>query len=360
MAFGSMRRSGRFAIFSLCALLVTLGSAGDWHGRPFLVKAGESIQAAIDTAAPGQLVIVEAGTYAEQLTVTKDGLRLVSKGAVLVPPSTITQNTCSGLAGPDTEAGICITGQGIELADFVVEHRRVVSIGQPVKDVLVTGFQVQGFAGLSIAVVGGQDVQLVGNTLHDGTKYGALTVGSTNTHIDANSVASTGDLLFIAVCMDDYSGVKITNNDINGYAVGLCVQTDNAYLFNNNVANACWGVFVDPGIEGAQILNNHIGSPHPICATLPDGGVTGIALSGASSIDIKGNTVEGQTAGGTPNVFASGIGIFDDPSTGAVSSGNMVIGNTLRNNDIDILIYTNGTGNVVEGNQCATPVELCG
>jgi hypothetical protein len=347
------------ALFVWIAIFVTLSSAGGWYGHPITVKAGESIQSAIDTAHPGQLVIVEAGTYAEQLTVTTDGLRLVSKGAVLVAPSTFVQNTCSGLAGPDTEAVICVTGQGIELADFVVEHRKVLSVGKPVKDVLVTGFQIQGISGLNIAVVGGQDVHFVGNTLRDGTQYGFLTAGSMNTHIDANNVASTGDLLSIAVCMDDYSGVRITNNDIDGYAVGCCVQTDGAYLSNNNIVNACWGVYVDPGITGAQVLNNHVGSSNPICPTIPDG-VNGIGLVGASSIEVKGNTVEDQTAGGVPNVIGSGIGIFDDASTGVMASNNMVVGNTLRNNDIDILLFTNGTGNVVEGNQCTTPAELCG
>ncbi|KIW68589.1 hypothetical protein PV04_04527 [Phialophora macrospora] len=343
----------------VCACLVSPATAGDWHGDAIHVNAGESIQAAIDTAKPGQMIIVEAGTYAEQLAVGTDGLRLVSKGAVLVPPHSPVQNTCSGLAGPDTEAGICVTGQNIELADFVVEHRKVLSVGQPVKDVVVAGFQVQGFSGLNIAVVGGQAVQVVGNTLQDGTQYGVLTVGSKSTHIDANIVASTGDLLYIGVCMDDLSDVQITNNHVTNYAVGLCVQTDDAYLYNNQITDTCWGVFVDPGTLGVHVLGNHISSPNPICATFPDPSLSGVLLAGASGTEIKGNTVEDMTAGGVPNVLAGGIGIVDDPITGETSSGNTVTGNVLRNNDIDIYVQTNGTGNVVVGNQCTTPAELC-
>jgi hypothetical protein len=305
------------------------------------------------------MIIVEAGTYAEQLAVSTDGLRLVSKGAVLVPPSSPVQNTCSGLAGPDTEAGICVTGQNIELADFIVEHRKVLSVGQPVKDVLVAGFQVQGFSGLNIAVVGGQGVQVVGNTLHDGAQYGALTVGSKSTHIDANIVTSTADLLFIGVCMDDLSDVQITNNHVSNYAIGLCVQTAGAYLYNNEITDTCGGVFVDPGTLGAHIISNHISSPNPICATFPDATLSGIVLAGASGTEIKGNTIEGMTGGGVPNVLAGAIGIIDDPATGATSSDNTVTGNVLRNNDIDIYVQTNGTGNIIEGNQCTTPAELC-
>jgi nitrous oxidase accessory protein NosD len=342
------------------ASIPAFADAGGWHDGPLVVTSGHSIQAAIDSSHPGQLIIVEAGIYAEQLTVTTDGIHLVSKGAVLVPPGSFTPNTCSGLAGPETEAGICISGQDIVLADFVQEHRKVLSVGQPVCGVVVTGFEIRNFTGLNIAVVGGQDVQVMGNTLQDGSQYGALTVGSKRTHIDANVVASTGDILFIAVCMDDTSDVKVTNNDVSGYAVGLCVQTAHAYVANNRVTKTCWGVFVDPTIEGAQILNNDVSDPDPICSTFPGGGVLGIVMVGASDTKVQGNTVQGMKSGGAPDIPVGGIAIFDDPNTGAIANGNMVTGNVLHDNDIDINLYTNGTGNVVEGNQCTTPAALCG
>jgi len=337
------------------------GDWHDWHDGSIVVKAGESIQAAIKAAHPGQLILVEAGTYAEQLTLTTDGLHLVGNGAILVPPSTFVQNTCSGLAGPGTEAGICITGQGIQLADFVVEHRKVLAVGTPVKDVLVTGFEVKGFSGLDIAVVGGQDTVVTGNVLYDGAQYGCLTVGSKNTHVEANNVASTtADVPFIGICMDDISDVRVTSNHIAGYVIGLCVQTNGAYVFGNDVTNTCYGVFVDPGVVGAQILDNHVSSGNPGCLTIP-GGDVGIILSGPISTVVKGNLVENWTAGGTPNGTAGGLAIVDD-ATGAIASGNIVVNNILQNNDYDVYVQTNGTGNVVEGNQCSisVPAGLCG
>ncbi|OQV00708.1 Right handed beta helix domain-containing protein [Cladophialophora immunda] len=343
----------------VCAWFAYATTAGDWYGGAIRVSAGESIQAAINTAHPGQLILVGAGTYAEQLTVTTDGLQLVGTGAILVPPNSYVQNTCSGLAGPDTEAGICITGQDIELADFVVEHRKVLSVGRPVQGVLVTGFEVQGFPGLNIAVVGGDDVQVKGNSLYDGAKYGCLTVGSKNSHIDANSVGSTGDELFIGICMDDMSDVQVTKNNIAGYSVGLCIQTDGAYVYANDVTNACYGAFVDPGTTGAQVISNHISDGNPVCATVPEGALLGITTLGAFSTQIQANLVEGMTTKGA-NGSAVGIAILNDPVTGLVSADNVVTGNVLRDNDVDIFVETPGQGNVVEGNQCSTPAELCG
>ncbi|KAI1627501.1 pectin lyase fold/virulence factor [Exophiala viscosa] len=354
-------RQAALALLLLSTWFRCSASASDRHGAPIYVKADESIQAAIDTSYPGQLIIVEAGTYAEQLTINTHGLQLVGRGAVLVPPSTFMPNICSGLAGPDTEAGICITGQGVEVADFVVEHRKVLSVGTPVKDVLVTGFEVKGFSGLDISVVGGQDVVVTGNLLYDGAQYGCLTVGSKNTHVDANTVASsTADVPFIGICMDDMSDVRVTNNHIDGYVIGLCVQTNDAYVFGNDVHNTCYGVFVDPGVTGAQILNNHFDSGNPVCLTIP-GGDVGVLLSGPMNTVVRGNLVEGWTANGAPNGTSGGLAIIDDP-TGAIASGNMVTNNVLRNNDYDVYVQTTGTGNVVEGNQCSisVPAGLCG
>ncbi|OAL38180.1 hypothetical protein AYO20_02632 [Fonsecaea nubica] len=345
-----------------CAWLACPAVASDWYGGAIHVNAGESIQAAINAAHPGQLILVAAGTYAEQLTVTTDGLQLVGKGAILVPPGSYVHNTCSGLAGPDTEAGICVAGQDVQLAEFVVEHRKVISVGRPVQDVVVTGFEVRGFSGLNIAVVGGQDVHVKGNTLYDGAQYGCLTVGSTSSHIESNTVASSSamgdDLLFIAICMDDTSDVHVTKNHVADYSVGLCVQTDGADVSSNDVTNACYGAFVDPGVTGARVVANHVSDGNPLCASVPGGALIGIALLGAFDTQVHANLVEGLTTGGT-NGSAVGIAILNDPVTGLESANNAVTGNVLRGNDVDIFVETPGQGNVVEGNQCSTPAELC-
>ncbi|KAJ9613635.1 hypothetical protein H2204_014790 [Knufia peltigerae] len=331
----------------------------DWQDASLHVASGQSIQAAIDSAHPGQAIIVEAGTYAEQVTITTSGIKLIGKGASIVPPGSPVQNTCSGLAGPGTEAGICIQGQDIVLADYVQEHRKVLSVGQAVRGVLVTGFEISGFSGLDIAVVGGQDCRVANNILYDGAQYGCLTVGSENTVVDTNTVAATADMLFIGICMDDMSNVRTTNNDISNYAIGLCVQTNGAFVHGNSVTNSCIGAYVDPGVTGAQVIDNHISNANPICASIPDLGVLGVAMIGASNTLVKQNTIEGLTANGVNDATAVGVIIIDDPGTGTPASGNLVVGNVLRNNDFDIFVNTTGTNNVIEDNQCSTPAELC-
>ena len=332
------------------------------------VKAGECIQHAIDSATPGSRIFVAAGTYAEQLTISKDGIELIGQNAVIVPPATAITNTCSGLTGPGSQTGICVTGSKINLADFKTEHRKVLSVGNPVKDVSVSGFQVKGFSGINIATLGARNAKVFGNTLTDGKSYGALTLGSIHTIITDNVVSSTTPT-FIGICMDNFAEAFVWKNHISQQYIGLCVQTPGASIQYNEVTECCFGAFVDPGIKGAKLRHNHFGpAPKTGCEAV----AAGVFLDGSSDTEITDNLIDGQKNGGK----AAGVIILDEPCNeppdqislscivlghAAVSSDNTVIRNTFRNNDLDIFVNTTGTGNIIQCNECATsvPTNLC-
>jgi len=327
------------------------------------VQNGESIQSAIASAPAGSQIMVAAGVYEEQLTITTDGITLVGHGAILVPPASPMSNECSGLAGPDTEAGICIIGSQVELADFEVEHRKILSVGKRVMNVAVTGFDVRGFSGLNIVVVGGQGAMIMGNHLMDGAQYGVLSLGSLDSTIEGNDV--TGNLSFIGICMDDNlgGGTKVHKNSIFGYIIGLCVETDHAQVMANDVSGCCIGANVDANVTGAQVTGNHFGAVDPRCTVGPMATAYGILLTASVGTTVSGNVVEGmRVEGGSNGTVSGGIAIFDDIFTGtdAVANDNVVTGNVLKNNDNDIVVMTNGTGNVIEGNVCTTPAQYCG
>jgi nitrous oxidase accessory protein NosD len=247
----------------ILALLVAalLSSHADASGysyrRTHVVKPQHSIQKAINKASPGDRIVVEAGTYEEQLVIKKSGIELIGKpGAKLRRPTpSYTKNLCTGIAPntfvPDTNithAGICIHGEGIAFAKGpIVEHRKIRSVKERIRGVSVSGFDISGFNGLGIAILGAKDTVIFKNKLSKSGVYGALTVFSKNTRIFENKVQSPKMLPFIGICMDDKSDVYVIKNNIFGYLIGLCVQTNGADVRDNEVSGGCIGVYIDPG-----------------------------------------------------------------------------------------------------------------
>jgi hypothetical protein len=364
---------------ALIGLISPVSTHPDRSG-PIHVHNGNSIQAAIDSAKPYDHIIVEAGNYNEQLTISKDGITLIGHNAILIPPSSPKANICSGLAGSnaithlDTQTGICITGYNVVLAPFLTDHRKFVSVERRVKDVSVTGFSVSGFDGINIAIVGAKDTSVCDNTLTDGANYGVLTVGSKNSVIERNTVVSTPPiapntfLSFIGICMDDVSPVTIAYNSINGYNIGLCVQTNGANIHDNYVQNCCIGAYVDPGVNGVKLQGNEVRDTNPLCkedVTVSGAfAVWGIAIVGSSNTLVKGNRISGITAfGQNKGSPAAGIAVMDDlpGGTGDLGSGNTVVHNKIVHNDVDLQVSATGAGNVENHNVCkvSLPTGLC-
>lgn len=341
-------------------------------GRPIYVKAGQSIQNAISSAPPRAKIIINPGTYAEQLLITpaQSGLTLVGlPGATLVPPSKYGDNICTGLAGPTaagepSQVGICVAGSNVQLATFVAEHQKVTSVGTRVADVTITGLTINNFTGPNIALVGARNANVNGNTLLNGGFYGCLSDGSVGSTITGNKVHSDGELHFISICVDDVVGARVCDNTLDGTYIGLCIQTPGAVLTGNTISNTCFGAYVDPGVKGVRLSGNHISTSSPQCNSKDNPlGMAGIMVSGSVNAQVNGNTIESITAYGGTFPVDVGIAVVDDDTQTppAVASGNVVRGNVLKNNDLDLLLFSNGTGNVLSGNQCTSsfPEGLC-
>jgi parallel beta-helix repeat protein len=314
------------------------------------VKAPNSIQAAIDAAYEGDQITVAKGIYAEQLTISKHGIKLVGQnGAVLVAPASPITNGCSGLAGPGTQAGICVIGGDVQLGDMKGdEHLEFISVGTPIKNVLVKGFEVHGFTGLNIAVVGAKNAEVRENVVSDGTRYGILTLGSTGTLITRNTVANPGGSLnFIGICMDDKSDVSVTQNSISDFKIGLCVETHKANVGHNKVSQCCIGAFIDPGIEDAQVTHNTVVGTTRVDECINNvGAIVGIIAVGSIRTNIQHNHISGQPTTG------AAIAIVNDAADCTVDF------NTMSNNDLNVFISTSQK-NEIKHNTCTNPSDFC-
>src|ERR1041384_703439 len=104
-----MRSARLLVTLAVAMMLAAAVSAGSPLAAVAVVGPGDSIQAAIDAAQPGDTIIVK-GVHHENVAITTDGITLRGIGAVLEPAATPLVNVCSDPSAPDDVNGICIVG----------------------------------------------------------------------------------------------------------------------------------------------------------------------------------------------------------------------------------------------------------
>jgi parallel beta-helix repeat protein len=325
-----------------------------------VVHPGGSIQAAVDAARPGATITVLAGTYHEAVCVTTDGIKLRGAGAVILPPAQAPQTPCAFDQGGQT-IGIAVIGQLDPVTGQVV---------RPVSDVTVSGFRVQGFAAFGIGMLGGHDVDIVGNTAVDNGEYGIARFVSTGGSLRDNRVTGSPEAgLYLGDSPDAHARIVGNTSWDNGF-FGIFVR-DSAHgtVVGNESFGNCVGILVlatqaQAPVQDWTVQGNRVHDNTKACPASEDGppasGI-GIALAGASHSTVLGNVVTGNRPTG-PTLAAGGIAVFSTAALGGADPiGNLVQGNELRDNDPDLSYDGSGTGNTFVHNSCHTssPDGLC-
>lgn len=92
-------------------------------------------------------------------------------------------------------------------------------------------------------------------------------------------------------------------------------------------------------------------------------GVWGIIIAGAKNTLVKGNHISGITNAFSQIQYpAAGVAVDNDITGGPdIASGNTVVDNTLKHNDVDLYVMVNVTGTVFKHNDCksSSPPKLC-
>lgn len=350
------RRVATLAAMSALALALSASpvSADSHADHATHVRPGHSIQAAINHAPVGGVIVVESGTYRGNLEI-KRSVRLIGHHAVIEPAVTPTPNSCLALA-PGMVMGICAHGafnpdgtikkaiSNVSIEGFIVRNFN----GAGIIAAGVNGFRAvrnvtahNGFWGIDVAA--SSNVSLLYNTSHDN--------GSDGIHVDfspsANAVivgnASYGNLGFGLLFLDALGG-RIALNALYGNCAGIAVVAVG-----------------DPSQSGSgnvRVRLNEVTRNNRLCPAVPGegpayGGI-GIVLIGAQNTTVALNRIRQNRSQAGSAFPGGGIVMLDGASFGAAApTGNSIQLNRLsRNKPYDIFGDGSGSANTVSGNSC--------
>lgn len=359
--------AGASAGFLITATLLAAAAPEVAHAESstVVVHPGESVQAAIDAVPRYGTVVLTAGTYKENLLVTKP-LTLRGSGSVrLTPPIALAANRCTkdqDAQLPDGQllpVGICVLGTlGGPVDPGAGDLPSVIS---PVADVHITALEIDNFAegiesdgtsGLTIT-----DVTAHGNTDGIDTFYGTGTVIS--------HVTVTGASGYAAASMQRSRDVRVSDSTFTGnrgFGLSLldtrgATVTDSTFTGNSGGIAAVDTPAAEPAggltITGNRITGNDRYFPGDGSAP-PVSGV-GIALVGTTDSVIAGNQVIDNVPSGGGPFSGFGIGLFDatDITGGNAADHNQITGNRISGSPVALLDASNGAGNVIHGNHAS-------
>lgn len=325
-----------------------------------VVHPGESIQQAVDTAQPGDTVVVLPGTYRESVLITTPGLTLLGTGGrgrtVITPAAAGAQPAGTCAQGGN---GICVIG----------------TAARPVEDVHIRSLTLSGFkkSGIWASRTDGLHVRKV--TARANGTWGIAQERSTRGHFHHNIVSGNGDAgIFIANTVDeeggatDTLGTVIANNTLTGNRIGVTARrVRNLSIQDNTMTRNCSGVFVvgdesKPAAGAMTISENRIYENNKFCAATSRLSAiqgSGIVLTGSEKTVVRSNLIRGNV-GSTP--LSGGIVLFKS-FVGALNTGNAINDNeVLDNKPADLANRdTTGTGNTFARNRCGTsvPAGMC-
>jgi len=385
--------------------------------RTVFVPAGQSIQAAIDAAAPGSTIRVAPGVYRENLSIPKNGIQLLGagEGLTILEPPTHPSAVCGYDPSDPTTVGFV---QGICIANFVIVDGNPSPVST-VTGVHVSGFSVQGFPNDGIFAVFASGTVITDNLVAASSGFGIQDWNTSGTIVAGNVVQAGATLETAGISSNNSTGTWILDNVVSGNLdstqgsggdeAGILVSDqagadtlvagnysfDNHYgitirdasaglITQNRVDGNCDGIFVGMSPLGPQegvttenwtisanlVTGNSRYCPPEAIAPLPGFNFpavsgAGITLIGAQNIDVHGNWSIGNTvttASGWPGGIAVlSTGAFGDAGFVNLPSNVSVEDNVAYGNVPDLSWDGTGTGIDLSENLCGTssPAGLC-
>ena len=295
---------------ALALILLLLVGALPAAAGTRVVLAGESIQAAVDAAAPGDTIVVSPGTWAGPgglalVHVRTSGLILRATRSTVLDARGYRYGVLVGDDAPSTPEGCApVTVRGFALL----------------------GFTIRGAADSGLRLAGVDGFAVTDGVYLDNARHGASPLCSSHGQIAGNYAAGHAGA---AIQVGDSSHIAIENNSVTTSAIGIEIENSTEALVRKNQLfgnSAGLVVAVLPGrpvpqtdrvrIEENSIIENNAAKP-----VAPDGSAgvgaiptgAGILNAGGDHVSIERNVILGNDSFGIA-AFASPLARLDPRS----------------------------------------------
>ena len=330
---------GMGALFLATFAIATPASAGT-----IVVPPGGSINDAVASAQPGDVIQLEAGLYEDVVVIktndiTIQGVGSGTDGSILRPPADLPGRCFGGIAG------ICIRGNG--------------QTGTPVTGVTVTGVRAEGFIAFGLLALLAENVTFEDDAAIDNGEYGLAAFESSGI-VMRNNVASGNALAGLYVGDSPDAAATLEGNDTSDSAYGFFLRdTKGGSVTGNTIHGNCIGVLLfdtSSPIHAARwsVVGNTIEDNSRFCRggrNEPALAGIGVAIAGGRRNTVEGNLIQNNRT--NRNVaFHGGVVLV---RVELVPKNNTVTGNTLIRNRPNIFTDGSGSGNVIANNDCTPP-----
>ena len=353
----------RFAIAACAAgLAIALSSAtaaSASASRTIVVGPGQSIQAAVNAANPGDTVLIKPGVYHQSVQIRTDGITLRGSGAffggtVLVPPKSFPKTLCNGAFGP---TGVCILAKSV--------NPNTGAVITPVNNDTVTGLLVTGFPANGVFGYGTNGLTVTRVTATNDGDYGISRFVSSRT-LFANDTATGNAEAGFYVGDSPQADTVVRDDQAYGNQFGIFVRHARHVLVTDNfVSGNCQGIMIlDDGQSGGAgnvtVFDNSVFSNNKFCAKHGDTPVNlqggGILLLGATFTLVTRNSVTGNSgkqinSGGIVVASAHALTHGSNPNFDTITRNS-----AFRNRPADLIWDGTGIGVRFRANHCQTSI----
>lgn len=297
-------------------------------GTRHVVKQGQSIQAAVKEAQPGDVIEVHPGIYHETVYIDKSGITLT---------------------------GVVKEGDWPTLDGEKKLNDAFLYSGD---NITIENFQIINYKGNGVMGQAGNNFVIRNNLIHDAGVYGIFPEFGKNGVIEHNVLSGIEDAA-IYVGMSD--NIDVLHNEVYASVAGIEIENSRHALVEGNYAYNNTGgilVFITPGLpikttydvvvrNNFVMNNNHenFGAPGSIVSGIPAG--TGILVMAGDDVTIENNIISGNdNVGILITDLSMATNVSNDPESEPNPDRIAILDNIMTNNgnnpvgDIKALMLT--------------------